>query len=102
MRCSDGNTPVVCKKAFCGIHAIGKRRVERLCEKLSAGELIPSDARGTHKSRPHGIPEEIKQQIRKHIQYFPRWQSHYSRADNQKREYLPEGLSIAEMLSLSI
>ena len=71
--------------------------MERLCEKLSAGELIPSDASGTHKNRPHGIPEEVQQQIREHIQSFPRRQSHYSRADNQKREYLPEGLSIAEM-----
>ena len=94
VRCSDGNTHVVYNKAFCGIHAIGKRRVERLCEKLSPGELIPSDARGTHKNRPHGIPEEVKQ-IREHIQSFPRWQSHYSRAENH--EYFSEGLSIAEM-----
>ena len=59
VRYSDGNTHVVWKKAFCGIHAIGKRHMERLCEKLSAGELISSDARGTHKNRPHGIPEEV-------------------------------------------
>lgn len=37
----------VCKKTFCDVHSIGKRRVEVLCEKLKAGNLLASDSRGT-------------------------------------------------------
>ena len=89
----------VCKKTFCDIHAVGKRRVEVLCEKLKAGNLLPGDARGTHRNR-RTIPEQVKERIREHIRSFPRHQSHYSRGDNRKREYLPEGLSIAQMYRL--
>ena len=87
----------VCKKAFCDVHAVGKRRIERLVEKLSAGVLVASDQRGRHTSRPHAITEELKQTVREHIETFPRRKSHYSRADNRKREYLNEGLSISRM-----
>ena len=34
--CSDGTDVEVCKKTFCDIHAVGKRRVENLCEKVGA------------------------------------------------------------------
>ena len=66
----------------------------------SAGELIASDERGKHRSRPHAISDELKKQVREHIELFPRRKSHYSRADNKKREYLDEGLSISRMYLL--
>ena len=59
--------------------------------------LIASDGRGKHRSRPHAISEELKKQVREHIESFPRRKSHYSRADNRKWEYLDEGLSISRM-----
>ena len=37
-----------------------------------------------------------------HTTSFPRWQSYYPRGDNQKREYLPENLSIAQMHRLFV
>ena len=86
----------VCKKTFCDVHSVGKRRIEFLCEKLNAGELQVCDARGTQKNR-YTIPNDVKEKVREHIRSFPRRQSHYSRGDNQSREYLPEGLSIAHM-----
>ena len=97
VRLSVDFTVTVCKKTFCNIHAVGKRRVGGFCCKLGTGELLASDARGKHKNRPHSIPDDIKRQIRSHIESFPQRQSHYSRGDNRKREYLPDGLSIAEM-----
>lgn len=42
---------------------IGKCHIEGTCRKLNAGELLASDTFGTHKNRPHSIPEEVKQQI---------------------------------------
>ena len=95
VRCGDEEMEV-CKKTFCDIHAVGKRRIEVLCEKLKAGVLLAGDARGTHRNH-RTVPDEVKEKVREHIQSFPRRQSHYSRGDNQKREYLPEGLSIAQM-----
>ena len=95
LRRSNGTDVEVCKKTFCDVHAVGKRRIERLCEKV--GALTVVDGRGRHHNRPHTISEEVKAKIRDHIQSFPRRQSHYSQSSNRHREYLPEGLSIVEM-----
>lgn len=95
VRLADGSRKQVCKKSFCDLHAIGKRRVEKLVEKVMQGILIASDMRGKHGNRPHAISDEAKQRVREHIKSFPRRQSHYSRTKNFKREYLDEGLSIS-------
>ena len=90
----------MCKKAFCEVHAIGRKRVELLSKRLCSGSLFTEDGQGKHKNRPQAISEEIKEQVREHIRLFPRRQSHHSRRDNAKRNYLPENLSIAEMYRL--
>lgn len=100
VRGKDGNCFELCKKAFCEVHAIRKKRVELLGKRLCSGSLFTEDGRGKHKNRPQAISEEIKERIREHIQSFPRRQSHYSRRDNDRRNYLPENLSIAEMYRL--
>ena len=66
----------VCKKTFCDIHAVGKRRVEKLCEKV--GALAVTDSRSRHHIRPRATSEQLKAKIREHIESFPRQQSHYS------------------------
>lgn len=65
-----------------------------------SGVLFSGDERGLHRNRPHVIQDEVKAQIRVHIESFPSQESHYSRQDNQKRKYLPENLSIARMYCL--
>lgn len=97
---SSGDRIKVCKQAFCQLHAIGKRRVEVLCSKLSSGVIIAEEGRGKHSSRPRTIAEELKAQVREHISSFPCQESHYSRHYNKKRKYLPENLSIARMYCL--
>lgn len=72
IRLNDGSDIQVCKKTFCDLYAVGKRRVEKLADQLSTGVQIASDKRGKHKSRPHAIPEELKKQVREHIEPFPR------------------------------
>ena len=90
----------VCKDAFCQLHTIGKRRVEVISTKLVSGVLFSGDNRGLHGSRPNAIRDEVKTQVREHIESFPVRESHYSRQDNLKRRYLPENLSIARMYRL--
>ena len=58
------------------MHAIGKCRVEHLCEKLVSGVLLSGDERGQHKNRPHATSEDLKAQIREHISSFPGRESH--------------------------
>lgn len=100
VRLADGHHEQVCKKSFCDLHAIGKRRVEKLTEKVTQGTLIASDMRGRHQNRANAISDEAKQKVREHINSFPHRKSHYSRSSNRKREYLDEGLSISRMYLL--
>ena len=62
-----------------------------------SGVLFSGDNRGKHKNRPHSISDELKAQVRDHINSFPSRESHYSRQDNRKMKYLNKGLSIARM-----
>ena len=97
VRLADGTQVQVCKKSFCDVHALGKRRLENFCQKMADGVLITTDRRGKHKNQPHAVRNEMKHTVREHIMSFPRRKSHYSRTDNHKREYLDEGLSISRM-----
>ena len=97
VRNARGEKIQVCKNAFCEVHAIGKRRVEVLSTKLASGVLFSGENRGLHRNRPHTITDEVKVQVREHIESFPAQESHYSRQDNRRRKYLPETLSIARM-----
>ena len=89
----------VCKQGFCQIHAIGKQRVEVLCEKIASGIFFYGDDRGKHKNFPHTIAVELKAQIWEDIS-FPCRESHYPYSDNRGCKYLREGLKFARMYSL--
>ena len=102
LRNVTGEKIQVCKDAFCQVHAIGKRRIEIVTAKLASGVFFSGNNRGLHDNRPHAIPDEIKAQVREHIELFPAEESHYSRQDNLKCKYLPETLSIAQMYRLFI
>ena len=43
VRLRDGSHVQVCKVSFCAVHAIGKRRIENLVDKLTTGVLVASD-----------------------------------------------------------
>lgn len=69
-----------------------------LQEKIKGGKSC-SDERGIHKNRPHAITDNTKQQIREHINSFPRQESHYSR-NKTKNEFLCPDLNLAKMFRL--
>lgn len=101
VRNEKGFNVKVCQKAFFLIHGFGKKRLEILRRKVSAGSLLPEpDRRGKHENRPQKVSEELHQQVRNHIISFPARQSHYSRHKNSNRKYLSADLSIERMYQL--
>jgi len=100
VRLNNGNRVEVCKKTFCDLHAVGKRRVEIIAAKILSGIILSGDERGRHHNRPKKVPEEAKEKVREHIKSFPQRKSHYSQKDNRKRKYLSENLSISRMYDL--
>ena len=95
-------SPQISKRLYYESQVRGKRRVEVISTKLVSGVLFSGDNRGLHGSRPHAIRDEIKAQVREHIESFPAQESHYSRQDDLKCRYLPESLSIARIHSPSV
>ncbi len=81
--------------ALCCVHGFGPKRLQILRRKLGTGNLV-ADRRGKHCNH-QTVDEEIKEQVRKHIETYPTRRSHYSRKDNIDRVYLPAELSIARL-----
>ncbi|CAH1106579.1 unnamed protein product [Psylliodes chrysocephalus] len=91
----------VCKKAFCTLYEIGKKKVEYLQQSIKEGLHTPKpNRRGKHDNRPHRIADGIKQYTREHIKSFPAYESHYSRNKNSYKKYLSPMLNISKMYSL--
>ena len=57
----SGAEVIACKKAFCEIHGIGRKRIDDLCKKLSAREMIAIENRGKHTVCCHTISNEIRE-----------------------------------------
>ncbi|XP_051168408.1 myb-like protein F [Leptopilina boulardi] len=68
-------------------------------QKLRNGLFIENDQRGKHNVRPKEVPENVIQQVRHHIEFFLKVESHYCRQTTTK-EYLEEGLNIRKMYTL--
>ncbi|CAH0552506.1 unnamed protein product [Brassicogethes aeneus] len=55
----------VCKKAFCAMHGVSGKRVERLGSYIAVNTTTtaPPDSRGKHRNRPNLIPQELVLQV---------------------------------------
>lgn len=89
----------VCKKALCLIHGIGKKRLERIANHLTLSVTPVQDKRGKHVNRKNIIPEPVRNQVREHIESFPKQISHYSRT-RSSRQYLYPDLNLKIMYDL--
>ena len=90
----------VCKKAFLRIHGISNGRLDRaLRAQIKNGGSPHNDQRGRHPPA-NKTSEADMALIKEHIQSFPQYQSHYSRASNQHRKYLSPQLTISKMYVL--
>lgn len=93
----------VCKAGLMDIFKVTSSRLRTLQHKMEQGELLPKDRRGVHHNRPHQVSEEVKQNIRNHINMFPTYETHYARKDGDPlRLYLAPELSIGKMYDLYI
>ena len=89
----------VCKKAFLRIHSISNGRLDRALRAQIANDGSPhNDQRGRHPANK--TRDADTDLIKEHIQSFPQYHSHYSRANNPHRIYLSPELTISKMYVL--
>ena len=90
----------VCKKAFLRMHGISNGRLDRaLRAQIKNGGSPHNDQRGRHPPA-NKTSEADMALIKEHIQSFPQYQSHYSRASNPHQKYLSPQLTISKMYVL--
>ena len=76
--------------AFLMFHGLTKRRIDCIVGKKNNGKLLASpDACGRHKNKPNEFLPEQVENVHKHINSVPRYQSHYSRNNNPNKTYFP-------------
>lgn len=89
----------VCKTFFLGTLGISETVVRNTIKKSSYG-IIEEDKRGK-KMPPNKTKTETIERIRKHIDSFPKYESHYSR-EKTRREYLGAHLNLKLMYTLYV
>ena len=88
----------VCKTFFLHTLAISKTVVENTMKKKTDVATVLTDRRGKH-MKQRKISDDVRANIRQHIQMFPTVPAHYVRKDSN-RKYLEGNLSITKMYSL--
>lgn len=92
----------VCKTFFINTLDISDRVVRTALEKTNPIGLVELDKRGGRKSEAVIARDiKIRSEIEKHIDRFPRMESHYCRASSS-REYLHPDLSVSKMYFLHL
>ena len=92
----------LCQKMFFSTFSITLKKARVISEKMRQSEsgIITPYGRGRHGKQKKISPESLEM-IKKHINKFPAWKSHYARADSE-RKYLSQDLTIAQMYRLYI
>lgn len=89
----------VCKTFFMKTLCISWGPIHKALEgRDSSGAFVESDKRGKSESA-NKTDENIRKQIKEHIESFPSVQSHYTRKDSRRR-YLAQSLTITKMYHL--
>ena len=102
---SSGQSVRVCKQAFLSIFGLqnSRGRISNIMTQIVSGSGMPrTDNRGKHSSRPNRTASSIVDDMKNHIDSFPKYDSHYSRKDNIVRKYLGAELSIKKMYDLFV
>ena len=87
----------ICKVAFLRMHCVSNGRLDRALKgQIQSGGTPHADQRGHH-SPPNKTSDEDLKFVREHTNSVPKYQSHYSRADNHNRKYLSSDLNIGKM-----
>ena len=92
----------VCKSIFLRTLNISNGRVDRaLKAKVKANGSPVMDEHGHHEPA-NKTKEEDLEFVKKHIESFPKYRSHYSRQDNPNRQYLSSKLCVSKMYELYV
>lgn len=87
----------VCQDMFLNTLSISKNSVYYLHKNKNYGNTPAQSQWGKHQKKV--ISEEIRQNVKDHINSFPRVESHYCRA-NTSKEYLESNLNLSQMYRL--
>lgn len=90
----------VCKTFFLNTLCVSDSYIKTALEKKRTGGLVSPDKRGK-KTPPNKLPDCVRENIRWHINSFPKIESHYSRA-RSSRMYLGCDLNLAKMYQLYV
>ena len=96
----NGERVNVCKVAFASLYKIGRKKIEIVQNKMRKDTSPEPDKRGKHANRPNKVCDNVRSYVKKHIASFPAEYSHYSRAKNPHRQYLPPTLSVPKLYQL--
>jgi len=90
----------VCKLLFLRTYAISNGRLDRaLRAQVKEGGSPHMDQRGKH-APGNKTEQAVIDEVKQHIESFPKYRSHYSRQDNPNRKYLSPELSITKMYAM--
>ncbi|XP_072375150.1 uncharacterized protein [Diabrotica undecimpunctata] len=94
----DNKTVRVCKYFFLATLSINNRVIQTVLKKqkvCESGKIVETDKRGTHNNH-YKVDEEIKSEIRSHINSIPRIDSHYCRSHTSK-QYIEGNKTLADL-----
>jgi len=96
---ANGRKLECCRNTFMNVHALKRGSINEIQLKLARGAVCFQDGRGKHENRPTRTPENVKAAMLNHIQGFPKYETHYTRATNGPN-YLSPDLNLSKMFSL--
>lgn len=88
----------VCQTYFTATLGISTTVIRTALQKKNDVGMLESERRGKH-GKQKRIDDSIRNQIRDHINLFPRVEAHYVRKDS-KRQYLQQSLTLSKMYKL--
>ncbi|KAJ8671622.1 hypothetical protein QAD02_002881 [Eretmocerus hayati] len=81
---THGNySETVYREFFLKVLNISEKRFRIVQDKMKAGKFDMVDLRGSHRSRPHKINEDIFELALKHLHKIPHRKSHYTNSDRK-------------------
>ena len=89
----------VCKKVFLNMHSVSNGWLDcALKTQVDDGGSVHCDQRGRHEPG-NKTKQVVIDDIKAHINSFPKYKSHYSREDNPHRQFLSPSLTLQKMYS---
>ena len=92
----------VCQSMFLTTFAISEKKARVILQKKSTSNtsIALGDKRGKH-GQQRKVPEEDVNRIKRHIESFPSYESHYCRTKSSKK-YLSPSLTISQMYCMYV